>query len=104
MSRQGVAGAARPAPRAGLLPASCSGLAAAPPFPWQRGIRSALFTRALCLCAAREMGEAVQELCIFVSAEFDDFSVGFWCGLCVLHSVCRVMPSGVSVATSFSVF
>lgn len=51
---------------------------------------------------SRKMGEATEDLYILVSAKFDDFPGGFWCGLC--GSTCLVIPPGVSVAANFSVF
>lgn len=53
-------------------------------------------------CVSRKMGEATEDLYILVSAKFDDFPGGFWCGPC--GSACLVIPPGVSVAANFSVF
>lgn len=55
---------------------------------------------------SRKVGEATEDLCILVSAKFDDFPVRYCCGLCGIGSACTcpVIPSGLLVAASFYVF
>jgi len=86
------------------LPAGCSGVASAAASRVAAGRQE----RALCqhfmrVYVWRKTGEATEDLCILVSAKFDDLPVGFWRGLCGLCSACLVIPSGVSVAANFSV-
>ena len=89
-----------------LLPTSCSGMAAGVAFHLsERNKEYTVYQWFMHVCVSRKMGEAIEDLYILVSGKFDDFPVGFWCGLWGIGSTCScpVVPLGVSVAASFSV-
>lgn len=104
----GLCGAAQPCSLrrlSDLLPASCSGVAAGVAFhSSERNKEYTVCQWFMHAYASRKMDEATEDLYILVSAKFDYFPVGFWCGPRGLGSTCLVIPSGVSVAASFSMY